>query len=228
MSVTYKDIDLLTQKTASDGTEKFPVSDTQYLTPPQIVIGGSAKTTLTPIETVTGSFIRSNGTVVTNSAMSYSKYAVTPGKTYLFSGRFNQGMTTDVYFIFWYNASGTLISHESYHANGSTNVIYEDQPIVAPSGAAFLVQNIQTSQTTYVPSVVKAVGDIIPTALAELRDDSTHRVVTDTEKSTWNGKSNFSGSYNDLTDKPTIPNITISSSEPTAQDGSDGDIWIVV
>lgn len=228
MAVTYKDIDLLTQKTASDGTEKFPVSDTQYLTPPQIVIGGSAKTTLTPIETVTGTFIKSDGTTNTNSSMDYSRYAVTPGKTYLFSGRFNQGMGTSIYFIFWYDASGTFISHESYRGNGSSNVTYEDQPIVAPSGAAFLVQNIQTSQTTYVPSVVKAVGDIIPTALADLRDDSTHRVVTDTEKSTWNAKSDFSGSYNDLTDKPTIPNITISSSEPTAQDGSNGDIWIVV
>ena len=47
----------------------------------------------------------------------------------------------------------------------------------------------------------------IPTALSDLTDDSTHRVVTDTEKSTWNGKSDFSGSYNDLTDKPTIPTV---------------------
>ena len=45
----------------------------------------------------------------------------------------------------------------------------------------------------------------IPTALSDLTDDSTHRVVTDTQISTWNGKSDFSGSYNDLTDKPTIP-----------------------
>ena len=47
----------------------------------------------------------------------------------------------------------------------------------------------------------------IPTALADLSEDTTHRVVTDTEKSTWNGKSDFSGSYNDLTDKPTIPTV---------------------
>lgn len=45
----------------------------------------------------------------------------------------------------------------------------------------------------------------IPSTLADLTDDSTHRTVTDTEKSTWNAKSDFSGSYNDLTDKPTIP-----------------------
>ena len=34
-------------------------------------------------------------------------------------------------------------------------------------------------------------------------------MVTDTEKTTWNNKSNFSGSYNDLTDKPTIPSAGI-------------------
>ena len=45
----------------------------------------------------------------------------------------------------------------------------------------------------------------VPTALSQLSQDSTHRIVTDTEKATWNAKSNFSGSYNDLTNKPTIP-----------------------
>jgi hypothetical protein len=48
----------------------------------------------------------------------------------------------------------------------------------------------------------------IPTTLANLTEDSTHRVVTDAEKTVWNAKSNFSGSYNDLTDKPTIPSIS--------------------
>lgn len=44
----------------------------------------------------------------------------------------------------------------------------------------------------------------IPDSLSDLTDDSTHRVVTDTEKTTWNNKSNFSGNYNDLTNKPTL------------------------
>ena len=44
----------------------------------------------------------------------------------------------------------------------------------------------------------------IPDELADLSDDSTHRLVTDSEKSTWNNKSDFSGSYNDLTDTPTL------------------------
>lgn len=53
----------------------------------------------------------------------------------------------------------------------------------------------------------KADTDSVPTALSDLTADSTHRTVTDAEKATWNAKSNFSGSYNDLTNKPTIPSI---------------------
>lgn len=39
MAVTYKDIDTLTQKSSVAGTEKIPVSDTQYITPSQITSG---------------------------------------------------------------------------------------------------------------------------------------------------------------------------------------------
>lgn len=42
----------------------------------------------------------------------------------------------------------------------------------------------------------------IPTELADLTDDETHRTVTDEDIETWNAKSDFSGSYNDLTDVP--------------------------
>ncbi len=48
----------------------------------------------------------------------------------------------------------------------------------------------------------------IPTNLSQLNEDSTHRLVTDTEKTTWNNKSDFSGNYNDLTNKPNIPTKT--------------------
>ena len=59
---------------------------------------------------------------------------------------------------------------------------------------------------TYVNTQINAID--IPSALSDLTADSTHRVVTDTEKATWNAKSDFSGSYNDLTDKPSIPSIS--------------------
>ena len=57
----------------------------------------------------------------------------------------------------------------------------------------------------------------IPTQLSQLSEDTTHRVVTDTEKEAWNGKSNFSGNYDDLQGKPTIPSVSssVSSSSTT-------------
>ena len=54
-----------------------------------------------------------------------------------------------------------------------------------------------------IDEMIKAI--VIPTKLSELTDDSTHRLATDTEKKKWNAKSDFSGSYNDLTNKPSIP-----------------------
>lgn len=39
MAVTYKDINDLSQKSQLAGTEKLPVSDTEYITPSQIVSG---------------------------------------------------------------------------------------------------------------------------------------------------------------------------------------------
>lgn len=67
----------------------------------------------------------------------------------------------------------------------------------------------QSTKPTYTASEVGALpaSTTIPSALADLSADSTHRTVTDTEKSTWNNKSDFSGSYNDLSDKPTIPTV---------------------
>lgn len=54
-----------------------------------------------------------------------------------------------------------------------------------------------------IDEMIKAI--VVPTKLSELTDDPTHRLTTDTEKKKWNAKSDFSGSYNDLTNKPTIP-----------------------
>lgn len=48
----------------------------------------------------------------------------------------------------------------------------------------------------------------IPSALEEMTDDQNHRTVSDIEKETWNAKSDFSGSYNDLTDVPEIKQLT--------------------
>ena len=55
MAITYKDINLLSQKASVAGTEKLPVSDTQYITPNQIAgLVGSNFVDKTSDETVGG------------------------------------------------------------------------------------------------------------------------------------------------------------------------------
>ena len=69
------------------------------------------------------------------------------------------------------------------------------------------VPSVQQSTGTSTTATMSqnAITSAIPTALSQLSEDTTHRVVTDTEKATWNAKSNFDGDYNSLTNKPTIP-----------------------
>ena len=64
---------------------------------------------------------------------------------------------------------------------------------------------LSAAQGVVLKSLIDAI--VIPTKLSELAADASHRLVTDTEKQTWNNKSDFSGSYNDLSDKPTIPSV---------------------
>ncbi len=51
-----------------------------------------------------------------------------------------------------------------------------------------------------------------------ITEDSTHKFVTDAEKNVWSSKSDFSGEYKDLINKPTVSATTLlaSSWEPTA------------
>lgn len=96
-----------------------------------------------------------------------------------------------------------------------------------------IVDNLTTSDSTKVLSAKQgvaikslidalqiAVDNIkVPTQLSELTADATHRTVTDAEKETWNGKSNFDGNYNNLSNKPTIPSTTETWTF-TLEDGS--------
>ena len=63
-------------------------------------------------------------------------------------------------------------------------------------------------------SAVTAVNDALT---AHTADTSIH--VTSAEKTTWNNKSDFSGDYNDLTNKPTIPTVPTNVSDFTNDAG---------
>ena len=56
----------------------------------------------------------------------------------------------------------------------------------------------------------------VPEKLSDLQEDTTHRTVTDAEKRKWNNKSDFSGNYEDLTEKPTIPTVPPTLPNPHA------------
>lgn len=77
---------------------------------------------------------------------------------------------------------------------------------------------LQREKPTYTASEVGALPDTteIPKNLSDLQDDSEHRTVTDAEKQSWNDKSNFSGNYEDLQGKPTIPTVPTTLPNPQA------------
>lgn len=76
----------------------------------------------------------------------------------------------------------------------------------------------ETEKPTYTAEEVGALPDTteIPKNLSDLQDDAEHRTVTDTEKQSWNDKSDFSGNYEDLQGKPTIPTVPTTLPNPQA------------
>ena len=77
---------------------------------------------------------------------------------------------------------------------------------------------LQSKKPTYTASEVGALPDTteIPKNLSDLQDDAEHRTVTDTEKQSWDNKSDFSGNYEDLQGKPTIPTVPTKLPNPQA------------
>lgn len=85
-----------------------------------------------------------------------------------------------------------------------------EMPDALPNPAALVINrktyygHMVVDMTDTINSMIDAKKEAIPTALSELNEDETHRTVTDAEKQAWNAKSDFSGNYEDLTNKPTI------------------------
>ena len=79
------------------------------------------------------------------------------------------------------------------------------------SDVAALENEVATKADT---SAVTAVNDALTAHTA-----NTNVHVTSAEKTTWNNKSDFSGDYNDLTNKPTIPTVPTNVSDFTNDAG---------
>lgn len=72
----------------------------------------------------------------------------------------------------------------------------------------------QEKVTEAVSTYMEANPINVPKNLSDLKDDAEHRTVTDTEKQSWNDKSDFSGNYEDLQGKPTIPTVPTNLPNP--------------
>lgn len=156
MAITYKDIDLLTQKSAVAGTEKIPVSDTQYLTPAQIATSKQVHLT------------------------DEGDMPASPDASTLY-----------------------LIDDDG---SGANIVHLEDESDMPAS---------PDQDTLYVI-------DETPGAFEE----TANKVTSLSSSSTNTQYPSAKCVYDNLATKQKA--ITVSSSEPTSADGSDGDIWIVI
>jgi hypothetical protein len=91
--------------------------------------------------------------------------------------------------------------------SGSYNDL-KDKPTIPSVEKLATTEEVNTALTDAKDYTDTKIGDIkIPSSLAELDEDDAHLLVTYDEKQTWNNKSEFSGNYEDLANKPTIPEI---------------------
>ena len=72
----------------------------------------------------------------------------------------------------------------------------------------------------------KADKSAVPTKLADLETDERHQTISKSDRTKWNAKSDFSGSYNDLSNKPTLFSGSYDdlSDKPTLFSGSYDDL----
>ena len=105
--------------------------------------------------------------------------------------------------------SGQIQSDWEQTDSAEVDYIKHKPTIPTVNNATLTIQKNGTNVQTFTAnsSTNKTANITVPTALADLTEDATHKFVSQAEKTTWNGKSDFSGSYNDLTDKPTIPTV---------------------
>lgn len=99
------------------------------------------------------------------------------------------------------------VKAEKVHTHLVTDIT--DFPTSLPASDVYDWAKAETKPTyTYEEVGALSSSTHIPSTLEEMTDDPNHRTVSDVEKETWNAKSDFSGSYNDLTDVPEIKQLT--------------------
>ena len=142
--------------------------------------------------------------------------------------------------VSWGNSGNTLFSVGNGEHQGDEHNAFE----VRQNGDIYITSGGTTSSSMIklqdhlgggggggvTPSEVQTMIDESISGKTNQSDFTAHTAnttvhVTASEKSTWNAKSDFSGDYNDLTNKPTIPNYTAGSGITISNNVISAKIW---
>ena len=108
----------------------------------------------------------------------------------------------------------TMVVSASYDATNKKIILTLKNGTTTSFSVADLVSGLVPNTRTVNG---KALSEDITLKQDDIGDGTTYKRVTQTEKNTWNNKSNFSGNYNDLTNKPTIPDTSNMATTNTNQ-----------
>ena len=158
------------------------------------------------------SFSFGDGTVANkNASVAFGKNITTNNECEFSCGRLNKSVSTSATFG---NSGNTLFSvgngTSTYH--NAFEIRQNGDIYITKDGSDVKLQDQLGGGSSYTAGdgiditndVISVTGKTDSSAFTTHTADTTVH-VTSTEKATWNAKSDFSGSYNDLTDKPTIP-----------------------
>lgn len=170
---------------------------TNYYTKSEVDSALSAKADTSLVETISGNVVTLSGEVQTISGNSYTKQEV--------DGKLANKADLSAFTAHTADTTIHVTASEKSNWNGK-----QDQ-LTAGSGIT-IVNNVisATGGSAPIDAYTKAESDAKFATITNFNSHSgnTTMHVTSTEKATWNNKSDFSGNYNDLTNKPTIPNYT--------------------
>lgn len=234
MAVSYKDINTLSQKATIAGTEKIPVSDTEYITPSQIADAALPSVTQQDngkaLSVVSGNwspktldFLPSSGGTITGELV------INPGNT-VYGGVIRDVATQSGGWsrrLAWFRYNTDYIFGLSAYGNASglqygyigcnptyngLNLRFTTDSLRWGDDVLFHAGNSNKSTIDWAAKdltcsgTARASGYVVPNETGFLKANGT----VDNNQYMLSSK------------------ITVSSSEPTAEDGNDGDIWIVI
>lgn len=127
--------------------------------------------------------------------------------------------TTAIEKTTWSNKQDTLVSGTNIKTINNQSILGEGNITIEGGGGTGTTDYSNLSNKPSINNItlngnktlsdlsIQRVIDSSHKLSSDLVDDTnkTNKFVTSAEKTTWNNKSNFSGNYNDLTNKPTIP-----------------------